>query len=270
MALTKTGLQIDATPHNNLDERLCVGRRSVGIQRRGVGNSGGRVMVLPPFGVPAAALAVVADLIVAQGRETVLVDPRDSNGTGSGEIVDFRLSTLVEDCRAAIEHYRPDVVLAVSLSARAAARALAELSEPCRAVFLLPVVDVRSTLAVVLERDWFEVPLAPVPPLTPVLGSDIRSERFRSDCLELGILSAASMCHDLARIDAPVTLLPGTEDPWIDHSQVAAVVATVAPGNPALRMRSLVCDEHELQKHPGLAVRLIREAVAEACGERSE
>ncbi len=239
-------------------------------KRRGVGSPNGSVLILPPFGVAASALELVADLVVAEGFEAVLLDPRDSTGAGSGDIGEFRLSTLVEDCRAAVEHYRPDVVLAVSLSARAAARALAEIAEPPRSVFLLPVVDVRSTLTTVLDRDWFTVPDDEVPTRVRVLGFDILAEPFIADCLELGILSPESMRRDLEALDTSVTLLPGTRDPWIDHATVTEIFDAVGSSDPRIKMRSLACDQHELHRHPALAVRLITECVAEACAPAME
>ena len=253
-----------------IDEPLEVGTGTAVAKRRGVGSPNGSVLILPPFGVPASALGLVADLVVAEGYEAVLLDPRNSTGSGSGDIGGFCLSELVEDCRVAIEHYSPDVVVAVSLSARAAARALAETPNPPRSVFLLPVVDLRSTLTTVLERDWFVVPDELIPPSVNVLGFDIRSEPFVSDTVGLEILSTESMQRDLEAIGAPVTLLPGTRDPWIEHATVTQIFDAVGSNDPSLRMRSLACDEHELHKHPALAVRLISECVAEACGPTSE
>lgn len=250
----------------DIDEPLHIGAGNATAQRRGVGNQRGRVLVLPPFGVPASALAVVADLLVAEHYEAILLDPRNSNGTGSGEISDFLMSTLIEDCRVAIEHYRPTVVVAVSLSARAAARALATSDHSTSAVFLLPVVDVRDTLTKVLGRDWFAVPVETIPEMTPVLGFEIHSEPFRADCVDLGILSPDSTRRDLEAVGAPVTLLPGTKDPWIDHATVTEIFDSVGSHDPDLQMRSLPCDQHELQKHPALAIRLIGECVAEVCG----
>jgi len=247
----------------DLEESLPIGNGVAVAHRRGIGVGRDRVLIVPPFGVPAATLGIVADLLVAEGCEAVLLDPRDSNGDGSGDICDFRMSTLIEDCQAAIEHYQPTVVVAVSLSARAAARALATSTTAPRSVFLLPVVDVRSTLTIVLGRDWFAVAPASIPPMTTVLGFEIRSEHFRSDCVDLGILSADSMRSDLEAISAPVTLLPGTQDPWIDHGMVSQIVDSIKPQRATLRMRSVPCDEHELQKHPAVAIQVINECVAE-------
>lgn len=251
------------TSLRNVVERLPIADGHAVLHRQGVGSGGARVLILPPFAVPASELGLVADLLVAEGHETLILDGRSNNGEGSGEIIDFRLSTLIEDCRVAIAHYRPEIVVAVSLSARAAVRAIATSDHAPRSVLLLPVVDLRATLTEALGRDWFAVSLESLPTHVEALGFAIRSEPFWIDCVDLGILSPESTRLDLEAIEAPVTLLPGTKDPWISHTTITGIFDVVGSKDPSIRMRSLACDQHELHKHPALAIRLIGECVSE-------
>jgi pimeloyl-ACP methyl ester carboxylesterase len=93
--------------------------------RAGSETSRGSVLIVPPFGVPATTLRVVADAVVADGFDTVLLDPRDHVGAGSGTIENFRVSQLADDCAEAMRRFEPVCVVGVSLGARALLRALA-------------------------------------------------------------------------------------------------------------------------------------------------
>lgn len=253
-------------------ERLYIRDGYASAIHRGRGGKNGRVMIIPPFGVPAAALGIMADQLVPHGYEVVLLDPRNTNGDGSGDISHFRMGEVVEDCQAALDRYCPDVVVAVSLGARAVARALATCEEPPRAVLLLPVVDMVSTLEKVIGHDWFSPAMieSPIPEIVPVLGFDMVAEHFRSDCAELDILSADSMRADLEAIDAAVTLLPGTRDPWIDHNTVTQIFHDAGRRSGELRMHSLPCDQHELHKHPITALRLVQACIGEVLTRSSD
>lgn len=249
----------------NCEERLPVRDGYAVAIRRGRGGEQGRVMIVPPFGVPASALSFMADQLVPHGYEVVLLDPRNSNGDGSGDISQFRMSDVIEDCHAALDRYIPDTVVAVSLGARAVVRALAMRETSPRAVLLLPVVDMAATLHEVIGDDWFS-PAAlekEIPDVVPVLGFDMVSERFRPDAAGLDILTADSMVADLEAIAAPVTLLPGTRDPWIDHRTVTRVFHDAGRQNRRLKMQSLPCDQHELHKHPVMALRMIQACIGE-------
>ena len=247
------------------EERLDVGDGYAVAIRRGRGGQYGRIMIVPPFGVPASALSFMADQLVPHGYEVILLDPRNSIGDGSGDISQFRMSDVIEDCHAALDRYLPDTVVAVSLGARAIARALAMRKTSPRAVLLLPVVDMAATLQEVIGEDWFS-PAGlerPIPDVVPVLGFDMVSKRFRPDAEGLGILTADSMALDLEAIAAPVTLMPGTRDPWIDHGTATKVFHDAGRRNNRLHMRSLPCDHHELHKHPVMALRMIQACIAE-------
>ena len=98
------------------------------VRRSGAGGKHGRILVVPPFGIPARTLGFVADELESRGYETCLLDTRNHVGDGSGTIENFRLSTVVDDCRNAIRRYEPTGVIGLSLGARALMRATATLS----------------------------------------------------------------------------------------------------------------------------------------------
>ena len=225
------------------------------VHRDGAGPAG-RCLLVPPFGVPASALELLASALDAEGCESLRLDPRNHVGAGTGEITDFRLSEFADDCRRAVEHYDPDVVVAISMGARATIRALSSTAFAPRAVLLIPVVDVRATLDAILGRDWFAVEEPELPALMPVLGSLVDATAFRRDCEANDLVSAEATRRELARIGPRATLLPGDEDPWVALEAVEGVVGSIDRSwRPALR--SVVCDRHDLHLDPDLALRLM-------------
>ncbi len=220
----------------------------------------GRCLLVPPFGVPASALQLLADALQADGVATARLDPRNHVGLGTGEIVDFRLSDFVADCREAVECYRPSIVVAVSMGARAAMRALTTVTDGPDAVFLIPVVDVRTTLATILDRDWFAADAAELPDRISVLGSDVDAASFRRDCIRHELVGVDGTRRDLGRLDGRVVLLPGTDDPWVQRPMVEQLVdslAGVAGVAGSLAIRPVRCDRHDLHADPELALALM-------------
>ena len=183
----------------------------------------GRCLVVPPFGVPAAALTVLTDSLDAAGFETCRLDPRDHVGEGSGDIEHFRMSTFALDCERAIETVEPTCVIALSLGARATMRALARTAHQPHAVFGIPVVDVRATVSTILDHDWFVAPAPEVPESLEILGHRVRARDFAGDCWEHGFTGTRGALRDVEASAASMRLLPGIDDPWVRHLDVISI-----------------------------------------------
>ncbi|MEM9562753.1 MAG: alpha/beta fold hydrolase [Actinomycetota bacterium] len=234
---------------------LPAGEGYAAVHRNGAGPAG-RCLLVPPFGVPASALELLAAALDAEGCESLRLDPRNHVGAGTGEITDFRLSDFADDCRRAVERYRPHVVVAISMGARATMRALASTPFAPRAVLLIPVVDVRATLGAILGRDWFAVDEPELPERMPVLGSQVDAVAFRRDCVEHRMVSAEATRRDLAAIGNRATLLPGDDDPWVALQSVEQVVDSLDPSQRPI-VRPVACDRHDLHLDAELALRLM-------------
>ncbi len=169
-------------------EAITIGDGFIAVQRTEVAEPVGRCLLVPPFGLTAGAMAPVAQALGSVGLDVVSFDPRNHVGHGSGTIADFTLSTVADDCLTAIDHFEPTCVVAVSLGARAAIRALAHTDATPTAVLLTPVVDVRATLIEVLDFDLFAMERSERPSVVPVLGSDVNAPGFLDDCDQRGLV----------------------------------------------------------------------------------
>jgi len=237
-------------------ERIEVGDGYAAAHRVGIGGREGRVLIVPPFGVPAEVLGIVADDLANRGFEAITLDVRNHVGRGSGLMLDYRLSAVAEDCEAAIVRYRPTAVLGLSLGARALLRATSRLYASPTTVLMIPVVDLRSTLQAVIGEDVLTREKAPA--VQRVLGRKVRTSSFIDDALLHDFFSPVGTQRDLLEHNGPVTLLPADQDPWID----LATVARVADG-AGVDVVPVPCDQHELHKHPEMAMRMIGAAIDE-------
>ncbi len=243
--------------------QVPVGDGHVTVHRSApVGSEGDRCLVVPPFGVPARWLAPLTDAIAHRGVEAISFDARDHVGDGSGSVGDFRISQLAEDCAHLIDALAPTCVLAVSLGARGALRALARHDGEVDAVLVTPVVDVRPTLGRILGRDWFEVPVDDLPELVPVLEHEVRSVPFRADCLEHRLYDRDDAVEDLVAAGGRMRLIAGSEDPWVDRATVVEVAAAAsARRSRPVAVETVAAEHHLIHADPELAMRMIGAAV---------
>ena len=223
----------------------------------------GRCLVVPPFGVPAATLTVLTDLLDDAGFETARLDPRDHVGDGTGTIERFRMSTFAADCAAAIDAIEPTCVVALSLGARATMRALARTRHQPHAVFGIPVVDVQATVSTILARDWFVAPPSEVPEWVEILGCWVRARDFADDCWEHGFIGSRGTRRDIEAAGASMRLLPGFHDPWVRHADVTSVGDRAAATRHSVSVRSIDCDRHDIHHDVDQALRLVGEVFDE-------
>jgi len=231
------------------------------VRRIGTGGQQGRILIVPPFGIPARTLSFVADQLAERGYEACLLDVRNHVGDGSGTMHDYQLSAVVDDCRNAIRRYEPTGVIGLSLGGRALLRATASSGLHPHAVLLIPVVNLRSTLTEVLGRDLYLEP--EVPEFHAVLGHSVRSKPFLDDALHHGLLSPEGTAHDLATLTGTTTLFPLDGDQWVDVQEVQRVSDCAQLQGARITTTAMAGNEHELHKHPELALRMIAAAVEE-------
>ncbi len=242
---------------------MPVGDGHVAVYRDGPSGARSRCLLVPPYGLGAAALVPVVRALADEGHEVIRFDGRDHVGAGSGSISDFRMSRVAADCAEMIERFRPTTVIAISLGARSALRAIAETRCAADAVLLTPVVDVRSTLRAVLDQDWFEVPDHEVPEHVPVLDHPIRASQFLRDCEAHGLVEPDGTVVDLESTTGRVTLIAGSHDPWVDRRIIESVVsrATTADDPTRFDVRIQAADRHTLHEDAELALRMIGAAL---------
>ncbi|MEM9035156.1 MAG: alpha/beta fold hydrolase [Actinomycetota bacterium] len=223
-----------------------------------LGEPRGRCLVGAPFGLPASALAIVERHLVDAGFSVMRFDPRDHVGAGSGEMADYRISTVTEDCSELIDLLQPTCVLAISMGAKAALRALADGEHHADAVLVTPVVSVRDTLRAILGADWFAVDHGEVPDPMLVLDHEIRAVQFRRDCELHGLVDLEGTIVDLLATPGRVRVVAGSHDPWVDRHAVRRALSLIEGRG---RMTVVPAVTHLLHLDPDLAVRMIDAAV---------
>lgn len=187
------------------------------------------VVVLPPgYERRIHHYAVLSDVLVRHGYRTVRFDLTNHVGLSDGEVADFTMSSVSTDLSAVIGHARDRAreerlyVVAPSLAARAAFRAL---SRDCAAdglVALLPVVDVRYTITRAAGSDvigrWKAGDLAHAR-YARVSKSDV-GPRFPEDAVaeDWGGLDQGK--RELAAVACPVLAIVAEQDDWVRTGDV--------------------------------------------------
>lgn len=196
-------------------------------------------------------------------------------GLSDGDVFDYTLSGMVRDVRTMLKWAESDTgdpcfVVAPSMAARAAVRALAN-GAPCRgAVLLVPVVNLRYTWSQALEMDplgcWERGEVTD--PRTPcrVLRHDIAYECAR-DALANGFDGLEGTVRDIAAISCPVSAIALERDDWVRASDVRKTMD--AAGSAGRSVVILDASSHDLSHNPPV-VRLTMSSVVQALARFNE
>jgi hypothetical protein len=181
----------------------------------------GTVLVVAPFGVSADSLFMPAYVLARNGFRVVRFDSRDHVGLSPGGILDYRMSTVVDDIQTMLRWTAPDHLLGFSLAGPPAFRALRNWGQPVPAVFAAGVVDTRQCLRAVLGFDLFEQ--AEPSERLVVLGETVNVRQFSADCRRHRMVEYEDSLTDLAQVPGPVVMIAGTGDPWVRYDEVTGV-----------------------------------------------
>jgi pimeloyl-ACP methyl ester carboxylesterase len=222
----------------------------------------GSVLITSPFGMSAARMLPAAYILRESGFRVVRFDPRHHAGSSTGSSRGFRLSGLVDDLEKVLELTTPDVLMAVSMSARSVIRALVRASGLSGAVLVTPVVDVRYTLDQVLQRDYFAVTDRDPSAVVQVLGQDVEME-FIDDCVEAGMVDVRDSIADFTAIETPVSCIVGAADPWVLMDDVRASAEAAWDHGRDFAIVTVEAATHQLYRNPALAMTYFTEAAKE-------
>jgi pimeloyl-ACP methyl ester carboxylesterase len=184
------------------------------------------VLVAPGFGQTSRQSAPTACYLAANGIECVRYDGLDHPGLSDGSIVDFTMTAALNSMATALDACARQrcVVVASSISARAAFRLAATESRIVGVVAIVGVVHLRSTLRRVLGVDHASTPLHELPPTYIILGHKIGAHRFAADAHEKDWMSAERTIHDLVSSTARATNVVGDNDDWVDRDEAEWVM----------------------------------------------
>lgn len=196
----------------------------------------------PPTGVAVIAsayerrmhnYAAFSHSLLRHGLHTIRFDLTDHSGMSDGEIVDLTMTSIAEDVATALQLAQrtypdlPVVLLAPSLTGRAAVRSLGSLNAPITGVILvLPVVDVKDTIAAAANRDLlgeYRDGVIPEGTNVRVVDHDI-STQFARDAWEQGWTGLEGTSAELANLTPPLRAIVAEQDEWVTVEDVIRVL----------------------------------------------
>jgi alpha-beta hydrolase superfamily lysophospholipase len=217
--------------------------------------------------------SVFARTLADNGFATVRFDLSNHIGLSDGEVADLTMSGIADDVRAmlrapaVIEPGLPVLVLAPSLAARAAARALADGDRVAGCIGFLPVADAERTIvAVSPEADaqrWRSGEITDSEQLGRVSEHDVKAA-FLQDLVENDWGGVEQARKDISGIEAPMLAIAAEQDEWVRVEDVQ-----VAMSGPADFDRSVIVLEatsHEVMYNPPVMRLMMEKSVAAAAG----
>jgi pimeloyl-ACP methyl ester carboxylesterase len=172
--------------------------------------------------------AVLSDVLVRHGYRTIRFDLTNHVGLSDGEVADLTMSSIATDLSAVIAHARDQTdderlyVVAPSLTARAAFRALSRDCAVDGLLALMPVVDVRYTIAQAAGTDligrWEAGELEDAL-YARVSKSDV-GRRFPEDAVAADWGGLDQTKRELAAVTCPVVAIVAERDDWVRAEDV--------------------------------------------------
>lgn len=220
-----------------------------------LGTMHAQVVLAPVFAATAHSMFPFSYALARNGYRVIRLDFRDHVGASDGDIPNALMTGQVEDIESVLREYPNSFLVGLSLSSRAAFRALANGAQTRGGVFITPVVNMVHTLAEALGKDVLTCHESQIPPSVEVLGQDVGGA-FAFDCRRSGFLSIEDSSADLLASAAPLSLVVGDADPWVRTSDVAQVAKRLQPGR--VNVVTVQAATHKLNRNPVVTMRYVK------------
>lgn len=218
------------------------------------GESRGTVVLTPVFGATAHSMFIFAHALTTNGFRVVRMDFRDHVGLSDGEIIKATMTKQVEDIETVLRRFDDAILVSMSLSARAAFRALNRGSRVRSAVFVTPVVDTAYTLAAALDADYLNMDYDDIAPTVEVFSHDVE-RYFVKNCHEAEFVTTADTIKDLASVTTPMSFVVGDADPWVLPEHISETIQALGWGHD--RLAVIEAASHKLNRNPVVVRRYI-------------
>ena len=212
----------------------------------------GDILLTPAFGVTAKRMLALSYFLTQNNFRVFRVDFRNHVGDSSGEIADARLSLQVEDILTMVNELGCRTIVSLSLSSRTVLRVCASSRKKLNAVFIAPVVNVRSTLECAGEEDLFGLYFDGHTGVE-VLGYYIKND-FVKDCLDHNFQNCEDALKDLSSIKGTLTFIAGKSDPWVAFEEVEMLVNKAAKLGKDARLIPIEAASHKIDRNPAVAL----------------
>ncbi|BDS11598.1 alpha/beta hydrolase family protein [Aureispira anguillae] len=225
---------------------------SLTVDKPNEGDCKGSVLITPAFGITAKRIFSLSYFLTQNGFKVYRMDFRNHVGESSGKISDSSLSKQVEDVISAVNFTKCNVIVSMSLSARATLRALGALDKELNTVFIAPVVDVRHTLTEASDENVFEAYFAGNPS-AEVLGYSINAS-FIEDCIKNNFETFETTLDDVKGIKGKLSFIAGTSDPWVSFNQVKKAISFAKNLEKEVQLIPVESASHKIDRNPKVAL----------------
>ncbi|WP_061219412.1 alpha/beta fold hydrolase [Leptospira weilii] len=235
-------------------------------------NLRGEIILCPAFGATAHGMFPFSFMLAINGFRVYRIDFRNHVGTSQGIIEDATLHEQAEDIEAVIKQFPNAYLVSLSLSAPPAYRAMKNTGFTRGAVLVTPVVNVRSTCAIVHGEDYLTMPDDKCPDIIKWLGHQVRRS-FAISCREHFFLHVSDTISDLEAVNAPLIFLAGDADPWVNFSEVETVHEAYRTSGKESSLITIPAASHRLDRSPVVASRYMESmarGVLTLVGDNSE
>ncbi len=198
------------------------------------GESRGLVVLPPGYERRIHHYAALSYVFVKHGYTTLRFDLRNHLGFSDGDVEDFTMSSLTADIVATLQYAEqeyptePRYLVAPSLAARAAIRALACGATATGLVALMPVVDVRYTLAQVSGEDlllkWETRGETDASRLYLISKNEVKAA-FGQDAVEQDWGGVSQAQADITSIECPIFTIAAEQDEWVRAEDVTVALS---------------------------------------------
>lgn len=232
-----------------------------------VASNGPLVIIVPPFAKTMRELLVTSLYLVRNGFRTWRFDFSNHVGVSEGDILNFTLSSAIEDVRAILDMARQQFadsaigIVSSSLGSRIALRALKGRTDVSGLVSLVGVVNLQHTLCAILGEDLIHDLLSGelISGTREVLGYDI-STNFIHDAVINNLHSLESTKVDILNCGFPITNISAEHDAWTLLAEARNIF--LGPETEDLRELFILAGaSHKLENNPSAARDALRQAV---------
>jgi alpha/beta superfamily hydrolase len=211
------------------------GVRITGLLSYPVDEASGALIIIPPgFERRMHNYGALSYVLVKHGYTTLRFDLRNHLGMSDGEVADFSMGSIASDVALALRHATAHhaakalYVLAPSLSARGAIRALASEASASGFVGILPVVDLRRSLALLAGDDLlakWESKEVTDPSRLYRIGKQMVKAASGRDALDENWGGMPQVQTEIAAISCPVSMITAEQDEWVRPEDVSVALS---------------------------------------------
>ncbi len=224
----------------------------------------GYVIVAPKYGETKKNNLQLAYYLAANGLVVLRFDHTNHVGESEGGIVDFTFPSAIGDMQAAVDYLQERfaankiTLIANSLSVRPAIRTFCEDARIETLISVVGVVNFRSTVHVVYQRDLVGDHISGVHHgVTDILGHQVNVAHFMDSCIAGKMHDYEGAMQDVKRANGRLFFFYADKDAWVDSQDVKSLERDF----DHVHTREIKGAMHELRENPEGAEQALKEII---------